>query len=116
MCPIQGWHLMHRVILYCRVIYLHIKNVELSTSQECREIPKTLENSKKIACYNLENEFSLFFTLDVSSNEFLTHQLNTSNKCRHQFTLDIANPGPIVSFFIEPFKTYTVAKCKSIRK
>ncbi len=36
----QGWHLTRRVILYCRVFYLHVENVRLLMCQECREFPK----------------------------------------------------------------------------
>ncbi len=53
---------------------------------------KTWEVKKQVACYHLENEFSTFSTFDMSSNEFLTHQLdlvNSTHRCR--FILDITN-------------------------
>ncbi len=81
---------MHRVILYCRVIYLCVKNVELSMHHECgivdasrisncrrvkniENFQKTLQKSKKLHVTILK-EFSTFSTLDVSNNEFLTHR------------------------------------------
>ncbi len=74
---VQGWDLTHRVILYCRVIYLRVKNIKLLRVENVENFQKTLENSKsqkKVARYHLKNEFS---TVDVSSNEFSTHQLYT---------------------------------------
>ncbi len=91
----RGWHLMHRVILYRRVIlyywviYRRVENVELSTCRECRIInvlrmsnylrvenfQKTLENSKsqKKSCMIIENEFCyIFYTWRVKELFFFS--------------------------------------------
>ncbi len=41
---------MHQVILYCRVIFLRIENVELSTCRECRIV-----NEPRLSNYRVEN-------------------------------------------------------------
>ncbi len=56
-------------LLSSNFIYIRVKNVELSMCSECWEFPKHCKNyiSKKNACYYLENKFSTFCTLDMSS-------------------------------------------------
>ncbi len=101
LCFDQGWHLTYRVILCCRVTYLHIENVD-----NFQKKPQKPEKSKNVIFYPLENEFYTFSKLDVSSNEFLVCQLATLTTCQHQFTLDAANCGCDIIFY-SPYATTT---------
>ncbi len=53
-------------------MYRFIENVE-----NLQKPSNTQNIKKKVACYQLENEFYFFSTFDMSSNEFLTCQLYT---------------------------------------
>ncbi len=65
----------------------HVENVKLSTCWECqivdmsrisKKISKTQTVEKKLHVTALNNEFSTFSTLDVSSSEFSTSRLYMS--------------------------------------
>ncbi len=52
----QGWHLISRVILYCRVIYLHVENVDLSRmSRISNNIGKIVSQRKLCVRWDFHN-------------------------------------------------------------